>query len=68
MGTLHGVAHQPGAVERCRGGDAVGIARGGSECVGATYAIAVNANWRFAVHLVLADCAPCKTNLPVNFQ
>ena len=41
---LDRVAHQPGAVERGGGGDAVGIARGGGQRIGPAHAIAVGAD------------------------
>ena len=41
------LADQPGAVERCGGGDAVGIARGGGQRIRAAHAVAVGADGAF---------------------
>src|SRR2546423_15650218 len=44
MRALHRIADEPGAVERSRGGDPVGIARGRSQRIGPAHAIAVDAD------------------------
>src|SRR6267154_6221978 len=44
MRTLNRVTHQPGAVERRRGCNAVGKACGGGQRVGSTHAVAVGAD------------------------
>src|SRR5258708_9033538 len=44
MRALDGIAHQPGAVERSRSGDAVGVARGGGQSIGAAHTVAMGAD------------------------
>src|SRR5205085_1682026 len=55
MRALDRVADEPGAVERGRSRDAVGIARGGSECIGPAHAVADGSEPARHVAQLLAD-------------